>query len=58
VHSRVQYNLRKWAKAAGLDQTKMSFHTGRHSFATNMLESNVEIFTVSKLLGHRNVKTT
>jgi integrase/recombinase XerD len=58
VHSRVQYNLRKWAKAAGLDYTKMSFHTGRHSFATNMLESNVEIFTVSKLLGHRNVRTT
>jgi integrase/recombinase XerD len=58
VHSRVQYNLRKWAKAAGLDPTKMSFHTGRHSFATNMLESNVDIFTVCKLLGHRSVKTT
>ncbi|HEY9007333.1 MAG TPA: site-specific integrase [Ohtaekwangia sp.] len=58
VHRKVDYSIKKWAKAAGLDHTKMRFHTGRHSFATNMLESNVEIFTVSKLLGHRNVKTT
>ena len=59
VHRKVDYHLKKWAKAAGLDDKKMRFHTGRHSYATNMLEStNGDLYTVSKLLGHKNVKTT
>lgn len=58
VQRRVDYSLKRWAKAAGLDHTKMRFHTGRHSFATNLLESGVDIFVVSKLLGHKSVKTT
>jgi integrase len=58
VQRRVDYSLKSWAKAAGLEHTKMRFHTGRHSFATNLLESGTDIFVVSKLLGHKNVKTT
>jgi site-specific recombinase XerD len=33
-------------------------HVGRHSFATMSLERGVPIETVSKVLGHRSVKTT
>lgn len=58
VHRRVDLALKKWAKTAGLDEKKMRFHTARHSYATNMLEVTNDLYIVSKLLGHKNVKTT
>jgi len=58
VQARVNYALKKWAKAAGLDHTRMHFHTGRHSYATNLLERTGELYTVSRLLGHKSIQTT
>lgn len=59
-YQRIRASLKKWAKAAGMDEKKLHFHTGRHTFATNVLESSVEgdLYTVSKLLGHKSIHST
>jgi site-specific recombinase XerD len=37
---------------------KLSFHLSRHTFATLTLSRGVSIESVSKMLGHTNIKTT
>ena len=44
-------------KSAGIKK-KITFHCARHTFATMCLTYDVDIYTVSKLLGHRDLKTT
>ncbi len=36
----------------------ITFHCGRHTFATMMLDLGTDLYTVSKLLGHREIGTT
>ena len=39
-------------------EKNISFHTSRHTFATLSLTYDVDIYTVSKLLGHSDVRIT
>jgi integrase len=49
--------LSQWMLAAGITK-KITFHCARHTYATMLLSKGVDIYVVSKLLGHKNLKTT
>ena len=49
--------LKSWAYSAGITKN-VSFHVARHTFATLMITMGNDLYTVSKILGHTNVKTT
>ena len=51
----VQDTFRSIRKISGLECHP---HTLRHSFATNLLKSNTNLYYVMKLLGHRSLDTT
>ena len=55
--SSVNAALKRWAWEAGINKN-ISFHTARHTFATMLLTLDVDLYTVSKLLGHKDIKTT
>jgi integrase len=52
----VQYRFAQALKRAQL--SPVGFHALRHSFATRCLEEQVDIVSISKLLGHSSVKLT
>ncbi len=49
--------IRDWCIKAGVNK-RISFHCARHTFAVMMLDLGADIYTVSKLLGHREIGTT
>jgi len=53
----VQKALKKNLKGAGIIKDA-HFHTLRHTFATHLLEQNVNIKIIQELLGHRSIGTT
>lgn len=50
-------HLAHWIGAAGITKD-ITFHCFRHTFATLQLSQGTDIYTVSKMLGHRDLKTT
>ena len=56
-HSNHSYIFDKWTERAGIKK-HISFHSARHTFAIMMVELGIDLFVVSKLLGHKNINTT
>ena len=52
----MQYQFKKILRTAEID--KRNFHLLRHTFATNCIESKMDVKALSEILGHSDVKIT
>ncbi|QMW02302.1 site-specific integrase [Spirosoma foliorum] len=49
--------LQQWCLRAGITRN-ITFHAFRHTFATLQLSLGTDLYTISKMLGHRDISTT
>lgn len=49
--------VKQWGIDAGLTK-KITFHVARHTCATLLMTHGVDLYTVSKILGHTSIQTT
>ena len=56
-HFSINRSMKKWAKDAEIEKN-VTFHLSRHTFATTLLTLGADIYTTSKLMGHKNLRTT
>lgn len=53
----VYADLRQWAANAGIDK-HITFHTSRITFVTLSISAGINMYVISKLCGHKDIKTT
>ena len=56
-HFSINRSVKKWARDAEIEKN-VTFHLSRHTFATTLLTLGADIYTTSKLMGHKNLRTT
>lgn len=49
--------LKQWIREAGIRRL-ITFHSFRHTYATLQLTYGTDLYTVSKMMGHRSIKPT
>lgn len=50
-------SLKLWLEKSGIEK-HITYHSARHSFGTNLIEYGVDVYSVSKMLGHTSLKYT
>ena len=50
--------IKKYARMAGIPESKVSPHALKHSLGTHMLEAGCDVAEVQDQLGHRNIQNT
>ncbi len=53
----INKHITKWMKQAGISKN-ITFHCARHSFATICITNDVDIYSVQKLMGHKDIAST
>jgi len=51
------HNFRQYKKDAGIIK-KCTLYVLRHTFAAEMVKKGVDIFTLQRMMGHKNITTT
>ena len=49
--------IKAWVKRAKIEKA-ISWHNARHSYGTNLILSEVDVYSTSKLMGHQSLKHT
>ncbi len=50
-------HIRRWGQQVGFPR-RIKFHMARHTYATWLIQHGVDLYTVSKLLGHADMSAT
>lgn len=53
----IREHFRKYRRKAGLNE-KITMHTLRHCYATNLIENGATLLQVKELMGHSNIRST
>jgi integrase len=56
-YDQIRSKLSEWLVMAGI-RKKISFHCFRHTYATHLVSKGEDLYVISKMLNHKNIKTT